>query len=46
VVAPETLHAGTETLVVAVGARGARGLVRAWLVERGFVEARDFICAA
>jgi glycosyltransferase involved in cell wall biosynthesis len=35
-----------HTIVVAVGARGARDLVRADLLERGFVEGRDFIAAA
>jgi hypothetical protein len=33
-------------VVVAVGARGARELVRAKLVEQGFVEGDDFVCAA
>lgn len=32
--------------LVAVGARGARELVRAQLVSRGFVEGHDFLCAA
>jgi hypothetical protein len=31
---------------VAVGARGARELVRVELALRGFVEGHDFICAA
>jgi len=35
-----------HVVVVAVGARGARDLVRADLLERGFVEGRDFIAAA
>lgn len=35
-----------HTIVVAVGARGARDLVRAELLERGFVEGTDFIAAA
>lgn len=35
-----------HTIVVAVGARGARDLVRAELMERGFVEGTDFIAAA
>jgi glycosyltransferase involved in cell wall biosynthesis len=46
IVAPADIRVGDETLVVAVAARGARGLVRAWLAERGFVEGTDFICAA
>jgi glycosyltransferase involved in cell wall biosynthesis len=35
-----------HTIVVAVGVRGARDLVRAELLERGFVEGTDFIAAA
>jgi hypothetical protein len=46
IVPPAELRAGEDTVVVAVGARGARELVRGSLVERGFVEGRDFICAA
>jgi hypothetical protein len=46
IVAPEALRAGQQTVVVAVGARGARQLVRAKLVEQGFVEGDDFVCAA
>lgn len=46
IVAPDVLRAGKEVVVVAVGARGARELVRASLVERGFVEGEDFVCAA
>jgi glycosyltransferase involved in cell wall biosynthesis len=37
---------GVQTVVVAVGVRGARALVRAELAEKGFVEGHDFICAA
>jgi glycosyltransferase involved in cell wall biosynthesis len=46
IVPPEELRAGQQTVVVAVGARGARELVRARLVEEGFVEGDDFVCAA
>lgn len=46
IVAPEALAPGQGALVVAVGARGARALVRARLVARGFVEGPDFVCAA
>jgi glycosyltransferase involved in cell wall biosynthesis len=46
IVPPEALRAGQQTVVVAVGARGARELVRAKLVEQGFVEGDDFVCAA
>jgi glycosyltransferase involved in cell wall biosynthesis len=43
---PESLRVGEHTIVVAVGARGARGLVRAHLDRMGFVEGDDFVCAA
>jgi glycosyltransferase involved in cell wall biosynthesis len=43
---PESLKVGEHTIVVAVGARGARGLVRAHLDRMGFVEGDDFVCAA
>ena len=33
-------------LLVAVGAPGARGLIRAELAKRGFEEVRDFRCVA
>ncbi|MDD9933769.1 MAG: glycosyltransferase [Myxococcales bacterium] len=47
IVAPDALGAaGERTLVVAVGARGARDLVRGELDERGHVEGRDYLCAA
>jgi hypothetical protein len=46
IVSPDALRAGEDALVVAVGVRGARELVRAHLVERGFVEGEDFVCAA
>jgi glycosyltransferase involved in cell wall biosynthesis len=46
IVAPEALRRGQQTIVVAVGARGARALVRARLVEMGFREGDDFVCAA
>jgi glycosyltransferase involved in cell wall biosynthesis len=41
-----TAAPGAETLVVAVGARGARAEVRGKLAARGFVELEDFVCAA
>jgi glycosyltransferase involved in cell wall biosynthesis len=44
--APEVLRVGEETVVVAVGARGARQQVREHLAARGFVERDDFVCAA
>jgi hypothetical protein len=46
IVAPAELRSGEDVVVVAVGARGARELVRAHLLGRGFVEGRDFVCAA
>lgn len=44
--APDVLEPGAHTVVVAVGARGARDLVRTHLVDRGFVEGEHFLCAA
>jgi glycosyltransferase involved in cell wall biosynthesis len=46
IVSPQDLRAGEDLVVVAVGARGARALVRENLVGRGFVEGTDFLCAA
>ena len=46
IVAPDALRPGEDALVVAVGTRGAREIVRAHLVARGFVEGGDFVCAA
>lgn len=46
IVPPTDLRRGEDTVVVAVGARGARQLVRDWLTERQFVETVDFWCAA
>ncbi|MFW5875392.1 MAG: glycosyltransferase [Myxococcota bacterium] len=46
IVAPERLRKGTELILVAVGARGARKLIRNALDARGFVELEDYICAA
>jgi glycosyltransferase involved in cell wall biosynthesis len=46
IVAPEALARGEATVVCAVGARGARALIRAHLCERGFVEGDDFLFAA
>lgn len=40
------LDLGGHTVVVAVGARGARAIVRTELARRGFVEARDYVCIA
>jgi len=46
VVGKDALPARTHTIVVAVGAEGARDLVRAELVARGLSEGRDFLCAS
>jgi hypothetical protein len=43
---PIRLRRGEHTVVVAVGARGARALVRARLTAAGFVEGLDYLCAA
>lgn len=41
--APETLVHGQCTLVCAVGARGARELIRGYLLPRSFMEGEDFL---
>ena len=46
IVAPEAIDRSREVVVVAVGAAGARALVREALRERGFLEGADFVCAA
>lgn len=46
IVAPDALRRGAHTVVVAVGAPGARDLVRARLDEAGFVEGDDYLCAS
>ncbi|MFN7147223.1 MAG: glycosyl transferase, partial [Myxococcota bacterium] len=46
IVAPQDLPRGRYTVVVAVGARGARPIVRAWLDAAGFVEGDDYVCAS
>lgn len=46
IVAPADLPRGAHTVVVAVGARGARAVVRSWLDGAGFVEGVDYVCAS
>jgi hypothetical protein len=46
IIAPSELRRGRETIVAAVGARGARELIRRHLEGKGFVEGEDFVCAA
>jgi len=46
IVEPGALRRGEETVVVAVGARGARALVRERLDRAGFVDGVDYVCAA
>jgi glycosyltransferase involved in cell wall biosynthesis len=46
IASPSALERGRHTVVVAVGARGARDLVRAELAAGGFVEGEDYVCAA
>jgi FlaA1/EpsC-like NDP-sugar epimerase len=46
VTAPATLERGREMIVVAVGSRGARSIIRAKLDGRGFAEGEDYLCAA
>jgi len=43
---PETLEREVSFVVVAVGARGARDEVRAWLDARGWREGADYLCAS
>jgi len=43
---PEALEPGAYTVVVAVGAQGARSLIRAHLDAAGFTEGNDYICAS
>jgi hypothetical protein len=43
---PDDLDPARDFVLFAVGARGARELVRAALGRLGFQEGRDFICAA
>lgn len=43
---PEVLAKGAQTIVVAVGARGARALIRDHLRQRAFAEGVDFIVAS
>lgn len=46
ILSPDALVRGRHTVVVAVGARGARGLIRGALDAKGFVEGIDYVCAA
>jgi len=46
IVAPAALTSGRYTVVVAVGARGARAIVRARLDGAGFKEGVDYVCAS
>lgn len=46
IVDPGGLERGRYTVVVAVGARGARALIRAHLDGAGFVEGEDYLCAS
>ena len=46
IMAPHELARGVHTVVVAVGARGARDLIRSHLRGAGFVEGDDYVCAS
>lgn len=46
IASPAALVRGEHSIVCAVGARGARDLIRAYLVPRGFIEGDDFLFAA
>lgn len=47
-IAPDQLGPPSEHthLLATVGAKGARAEIRAWLLERGWIEGRDFSCLA
>jgi glycosyltransferase involved in cell wall biosynthesis len=44
VLPPEGISPAQGKMLVTVGTRGARGELRKWATEAGFVECRDFIC--
>jgi hypothetical protein len=46
IVGPPALRRGSHSVVVAVGARGARQVVRDWLAAEGFVDGVDYVCAS
>lgn len=46
VIAPDALDPRAAFTVVAVGAPGARALIREWMAERGALELRDFVLLA
>lgn len=46
IVGTAAIDPGRELVVVAVGAAGARALIRSELEARGFVETCDFVCSA
>ncbi|MDQ3034168.1 MAG: glycosyltransferase [Myxococcota bacterium] len=46
IVDADAIDPARDFVVVAVGAAGARALVRADLERRGFIEGRDFLCAS
>jgi len=46
IVPPEALRMGAQTILAAVGARGARDSIRQYLDARGYREGDDYLCAA
>ena len=44
VVAADTVKPGTGPMLVTIGTRGARALVRQWATDRGLVEGADYVC--
>lgn len=46
IVSPNALDSASDHVIAAVGARGARALIRADLIARGFVEGHDALFAA
>jgi glycosyltransferase involved in cell wall biosynthesis len=46
IVHPSELVLGSDIILVAVGTAGARSLIRAHLLSRGFIDTVDFVCTA
>jgi len=44
IVAADTIEPGTGPMLVTIGTRGARVLVRQWASSRGLVEGVDYVC--
>lgn len=42
--APEDFVPGTDKILVTVGSKGARQLIRDWCQQHGLVDGSDFVC--